>query len=103
MHSVHEDINFSSPDNYWCTVYERAVKQYVKKSHNCKGIEATFAQSESRREFLKPLQVADQTKDGKVDLVMMSVRSSINRGIRGTLLILLLCYLTCILNVFLFG
>lgn len=75
---IHEDIiNFSSPDNYWCAVYERAVKQYVKKSHNCKGIEATFAQSESRREFLKPLQAADQRKDGKVDLVMVSVSAFI--------------------------
>lgn len=36
---IHEDIiNFSFPDNFWCAVYERAVKQYVKKSHNCKGI-----------------------------------------------------------------
>lgn len=67
---IHEDIiNFSSPDNFWCAVYERAVKQYVKKSHNCKGIEATFAQSESRREFLKPLQAADHREAGKVDLM----------------------------------
>ena len=43
---IHEGIiNFSSPDNYWCAVYEWTVKQYVKTSHNCKGIEATFAQS----------------------------------------------------------
>ena len=93
---IHEDIiNFSSPDNYWCAVYERAVKQYVKKSHNCKGIEATFAQSESRREFLKPLQVADHRNDGKVDLVMVSVSLSINGGI-----LLKLHCLKCILNVF---
>ena len=27
---IHEDIiTFSSPDNNWCAVYERAVKQYV--------------------------------------------------------------------------
>ena len=78
MTHIHEDIiNFSSPDNYWCAVYERAVKQYVKKSHNCKGIEATFAQSESRREFLKPLQAADKGKDGKVDLRMVSVSAFI--------------------------
>ena len=49
---IHEDIiNFSSTDNYWCAVYERAVKQYVKMSNNCKGIELTFAQSEARCEF----------------------------------------------------
>jgi len=70
---IHEDIiNFSSPDNYWCAVYERAVEQHVKKSNNCKGIEATFAQSESRREFLKALQASDQRKAGKVDLAMVN-------------------------------
>lgn len=64
---IHEDIiNFSSPDNYWCATFERAVKQYVKKSHNCKGIEASFAQSESRREFLKPLKEKDETKSGNL-------------------------------------
>jgi len=54
---IHEDIiNFSACDNYWCAVFERAVKHYVKKSHNCKGIERTFASSEARREFLKSLE-----------------------------------------------
>ena len=51
---VHEDLeNFSASDNYWCALHEHAVKHYVRKSHNCKGIEASFAKSESRREFLK--------------------------------------------------
>ena len=37
---VHEDImNFSATDNYWCAVFERAVKDYVKRSSNCKGVE----------------------------------------------------------------
>ncbi|CAB3987948.1 Hypothetical predicted protein [Paramuricea clavata] len=53
---IHEDvITFSAPDNYWCAVFERAVKGYVKRSSNCKGIEATFAIAEAHREFLKPL------------------------------------------------
>jgi hypothetical protein len=66
MH-LHEDvINFSTSDNYWCAVFERAVKQYVKKSHNCKGIEVTFAHSELRREFLKPLQIKAQVSRGKI-------------------------------------
>lgn len=72
-------ISFSSPDNYWCAVYERTVKQLVKKSHNCKGIEATFAQSESWLEFLKQLQAADKGKDGKIDNPLM-------KGISGILL-----------------
>ena len=53
---IHEDVMaFSAPDNYWCVVFERAVKGYVKRSSNCKGIEGTFATAEAQREFLKPL------------------------------------------------
>lgn len=49
-----DDIHrFSSPDNYWCFVFERAVHKYVEKSSNHKNLEATFAKSESRREMLK--------------------------------------------------
>lgn len=54
---IHEDIiNFSAPDNFWCAVYERAVKGYLKKSHNGKRIEATFAHAESIREHLKAVE-----------------------------------------------
>ena len=54
---VHEDLmNFSASDIYWCAVFERAVKHYVKKSHNCKGLEITFSKSEMRREFLKSIE-----------------------------------------------
>lgn len=36
---IHEDIlNFSAPDNICCAVFERAVKEYVKKSHNGKAL-----------------------------------------------------------------
>lgn len=67
MLHIHEDIlNFSATDNYWCAVFERAVKDYVKRSHNCKGVEGTFAKAEVRREFLKSIQeqeVVDQSKD----------------------------------------
>ncbi len=49
-----EDIErFSSLDNYWCFVWERAVHHYVEKSSNKKNLELTFAKSESRRELLK--------------------------------------------------
>ena len=69
---IHEDIiAFSAPDNYWCAVFERAVKGYVKRSSNCKGIEATFACAESQREFLKPLK-NDKRKQGKVDTQTVS-------------------------------
>lgn len=49
-----DDIHrFSSPDNYWCFVFERAVHKYVEQSSNQKNLEATFAKYESRREVLK--------------------------------------------------
>lgn len=49
-----EDIDcFSSPDDCWCFLFERAVKKYIERSSNKKGIEHTFATAEARREFLK--------------------------------------------------
>ena len=49
---THEDVKtMSAPDNYWCAVFERAVKGNVKQSSN-KG---TFATAEAQREVLKPL------------------------------------------------
>ena len=64
---IHEDVVAMSPtDNYWYGVFERAVKGYVKRSSNCKGIEATFATAEAQREFLKPLEeIKDQV--GKIN------------------------------------
>lgn len=49
-----EDIDrFSSPDNFWCYSFERAVRKYIENSTNKKNIEQTFANAEARREFLK--------------------------------------------------
>ena len=49
-----EDIDhFSSPDNYWCYPFERAVCKYMNRSTNKKNIECTYANAECRREFLK--------------------------------------------------
>ena len=64
---IHEDVvAMSATDNYWCAVFERAVKGYVKRSSNCKGIEATFATAEAQWEFLKPLEeINDQV--GKIN------------------------------------
>ena len=44
---------FSSPDNYWCYSFERAVKGYVLRSSNNRNLELTFALAECRREILK--------------------------------------------------
>jgi len=49
-----DDVHrFSSPDNYWCFDFERAVKRYVRQSSNKKHIEKSFARRESQREFIK--------------------------------------------------
>lgn len=71
---IHEDIiNFSCPDNYWCAVFERTVKQYVKKTHNGKRIESTFARVEGIREFLKSVSDKDQQPcNGKYDILLVS-------------------------------
>ena len=53
LHLPTDIRRFSSPDNYWCYVFERAVKNYVKRSSNCKNLEYTFARGECRRKFLK--------------------------------------------------
>ena len=52
-HTTEDMIRFSSPDNYWCEVHERAVSHYIAMSSNKKNIELTFAKSEARRELLK--------------------------------------------------
>ncbi|XP_044180413.1 uncharacterized protein LOC114950378 [Acropora millepora] len=66
---IHEDIlNFSAPDNTWCAVFERAVKEYVKKSHNGKGIETTFAHVEAVREYLKSVEMEKETSPGRHDV-----------------------------------
>ena len=52
LHMVDDIKCFSSPDNYWCYVFERAIHKYVIKSL-IKNLELTFAQAEIRREVLK--------------------------------------------------
>lgn len=64
---IHEDINFSATDNYWRALFERAVKRYVKRSHNCKGVERSFAKAEAHREFLKSLQEGDDNPCDECD------------------------------------
>lgn len=56
MFYIYEDIlNFLVIDNYWCVVFERVVKGYVKRFYNCKGVEGIFVKVEVRREFLKSI------------------------------------------------
>lgn len=72
---IHEDIiNFSASDNVWCAVCERAVKEYVKKSHDGKNIEATFAHAESIREYSKSVEKKGQTSLGKHDVLLVSLK-----------------------------
>lgn len=52
-HLPDDIVRHSSPDNYWCFVFERAVHKYVEKSSNNKNLEYTFAKAECRRELLK--------------------------------------------------
>ena len=64
---IHEDIRrFSATDNYWYAVFERAVKGYIKRASNSKGIEKTFAFPESKREVLKPYAESKENL-GKMD------------------------------------
>ena len=55
-HAAEDILRFSSPDNYWCEVYERAVSNYIATSSIKKNIELTFAIAEARRELLKSLK-----------------------------------------------
>ena len=79
--ACHEDIvRFSSPDNYWCEVYERAVSHYIATSSNKKNIELTFAKAEARRELLKSLKskvnIPVQTRSGRSDRAKVCASSS---------------------------
>ena len=53
IHLIEDIRRFSSPDNVWCYVYERAVHTYIERSSNMKNLELTFAKAQSRCEVLK--------------------------------------------------
>ena len=72
---IHEDImNFSASDNVWYAGYDTAVKEHVKKSHNGKNIEATFAHVESIRKYSKSVEEKEQTSLGKHDVLLVSLK-----------------------------
>ena len=56
LHILKGIQNFSASDNIRCAVFERAVKEFVKKSHNGKNIEVTFAYLEAIKEYLKAVE-----------------------------------------------
>ena len=44
---IHEDIlNFGMTDNFRCATFERAVKNYISRPTNKKGLEKIYAHSE---------------------------------------------------------
>ena len=59
LHLTDDIRRFSSPDNVWCYVYERAVHTYIERSSNMKNLELTFARAQSRRELLKFISYQD--------------------------------------------
>lgn len=54
---------FSSPDNYWCYVFERAVADYVNTPTNGRNVEHTYASKELRKEFQKLKQGSQQSQN----------------------------------------
>ena len=45
LHLPDDIERFSSPDNYWCYVFERAVKGYIERSSNFKNFKIYFCKS----------------------------------------------------------
>ena len=44
LHNLtHLPDDISSPDNFWCFVFEHALHSYVKRSSNNKNLELTFS------------------------------------------------------------
>ena len=65
-------MNFSSADNGWCAVFERVVKEHVKKSRDGKGIETTFAHVEAIRDYFKSVEEKNETSPGRHDVSLVS-------------------------------
>lgn len=66
---IYKDIiNFFVIDNYWCVVFERVVKSYVKRLYNCKVVERLFVKVEVCREFLKSFKGGDDNLCDECDI-----------------------------------
>lgn len=55
-HLADEIFRHSSPDNYSCELYERAIRGHKQQKNNAKGLEKTFAERENIRHFLNVFQ-----------------------------------------------
>ena len=55
-HIANEIIRHSSPDNYSCELYERAIRSHKLQKNNAKGLEKTYVERENIRHFLKVYQ-----------------------------------------------
>ena len=77
VHLPDDILRFSSPDNFWCFQFERAVMKYIERSTNKKNIEYTFAKDELRREFLK-FHGVDKASQSAVHLQPGSIVSVYN-------------------------
>ena len=51
------------------------VKEYVKKSHNGKGIKATFPHVEAIREYLKSVKIKKETSLGRVVSMVSPIKT----------------------------
>lgn len=55
-HIADEIQRHSSPDNYSCELYERAIRSHKLQKNNAKGLEKTYAERENMRHFLQVYQ-----------------------------------------------
>lgn len=55
-HIADEIQRHSSPDNYSCELYERAIRSHKLQKNNAKGLEKTYAERENIRHFLQVYQ-----------------------------------------------
>ncbi|KAK3737217.1 hypothetical protein QZH41_011273 [Actinostola sp. cb2023] len=53
VHAAAEIWRHSSMDNYSCELYERAIRFHKKQKNNSKGLEKTFAERQSIKDFLE--------------------------------------------------
>ena len=59
---IAEDVRcHSSPDNYSCEVFERAIRVFKQQTNNAKGIEKTFSERENIRIFLRRYELMHGT------------------------------------------
>ena len=73
LHLVNDIKRFSSPDNFWHYMFERAVHKYVIRSSKNKNLELIFAQAEIRREVLKYNASRECTNDQIIDQLQLGV------------------------------